>query len=180
MRKLRSRLFLVYTSMKKYTFIMQKTTDGAVVKDSYTDFDIVCTEVPFTHFADTKELPSNDWGGEDGEDVYIPKTLPLKAYDMTLNLCYKGPVETAYLAIKSFRDYLIGADGDGAALKVYMPYTGIGRTDVYLKSFSPEDFWLDTDEEVVLFNITFRVTNPKDNYIPTYSGDTIVSIDKEG
>ena len=75
---------------------MQKTTENAPVKDSLVHFGIVCTEFPFKPGGETKDLPKRDWSDEDGEDTYIPDKLPLKAYDLEAEMCYKGDLGTAY------------------------------------------------------------------------------------
>ena len=143
-----------------YTFLMQKQGIGAAVKDSLADFGIVCTEVPFMPFSETKELPSRDWPDEDGEDTYIPAELPAAAYDLELGLCYKGSLSTCHTKIKAFIDYLTGKDGNGSELTIYLPYTGIGRKGCYLKSVGNIEFAKSGTDEVLTFTATFRVTDP--------------------
>ena len=116
--------------------LMQKMKDGSAVKDSLTDFGIVCTDAPFMPFGEAKELASNDWPDEDGEDTYIPAQIPLAAYDMEIGLAYKGSLGSCYTKIKAFRDYVTGRDNSGGAMKVYLPYPGIGRQNVYFKSMT--------------------------------------------
>ena len=101
-----------------YSILMQKTTENAPVKDSLVHFGIVCTEFPFKPGGETKDLPKRDWPDEDGEDTYIPDKLPLKAYDLEAEMCYKGDLGTAYDKIMAFQNYLTGENGDGATLKI--------------------------------------------------------------
>ena len=115
-----------------YSILMQKTTENAPVKDSLAHFGIVCTEFPFKPGGETKDLPKRDWPEEDGEDTYIPDKLPLKAYDLEAEMCYKGDLGTAYDKIMAFQNYLTGENGDGATLKIYNSHTGIGRQGLYL------------------------------------------------
>ena len=86
----------------------------------------------------------------------------MQAYDIEVEFAYKGDMGTANEKIVAFLDYLIGKDGYGTELKVYDTYTQIGRQGVYFKSIKPDLFVRKTDEgDVVTFNITFRVTDPK-------------------
>lgn len=144
----------------EYTLLMQKMRQSSPVKDSLKDFGVVCTSVPFLPYEEMKELPSRGWAGEDGEDTYIPEKLPVSAYDMEVEMCYKGGITTCYTKMKSFLDYLRGNDGSGAALKLYSPFTGIGRQDVYFKSIGEIEFAKSSTDEVLTFSLVFRVTDP--------------------
>lgn len=150
-----------------YTLLMQKMKDGSPVKDSLADFGVVCTEVPFMPSGETKELASNDWYDEDGEDTYIPDRLPMAAYDWEVGFCYKGNLSTCYSSLKALTDYLNGRDGSGAGLKVYSSYTGMGRQGVYLKSMSDFEFTKSNLDEVLTFTATFRVTDPVTDVVLT-------------
>lgn len=151
-------LFFLCNNME-YTLLMQKMKEGASVKDSLTDFDIVCTSVPFEG-TEVKELPSNNWLDEDGDDTYIPDVLPISGYDMEIGMCYKGALSSCYTKMKAFRDYLTGKDGSGAAMKIYSQYTGIGRQNVYCTSISDPEFSKSNIDEVLEFSVTLHVTDP--------------------
>lgn len=146
--------------MAEYSMLMQKMKDGSAVKDSLTDFGIVCTDAPFMPFGEVKELASNDWPDEDGEDTYIPAQIPLASYDMEIGLAYKGGLGSCYTKIKAFRDYLTGRDNNGGAMKVYLPYPGIGRQNVYFKSMTDWEFDKSDVDEVLTATLTLRVTDP--------------------
>lgn len=163
--------------VKPFVILMQKMSDGAEVKDSLSDFNMVCTDFPFKIGGKTKELPKREWEGEDGEDTYIPSVLPLEAYDIEVGMCYKGSVETAYDGLIALRDYLTGVNGDGSALKVYNGHTGVGRQGIYMLSMDDDvELTRMNDEDVVLFNIKFRVTDPKTEISPSISGGTVVGL----
>lgn len=150
-----------YANME-YSLLMQKMKEGSTpaVKDSYTDFGIVCTEVPFLPIEDIKELPVKDWKDEDGEEVLVPDSLSVAAYDWNINMGYKGSLNTCYTKISEFISYLKGGDGMGVMLKVYSPYTRIGRQKVYFKGMSDFEFSKSGNEDLLLFSITLRVTDP--------------------
>lgn len=156
----------------KDTLLIRKTGESTVYS-SLAIWNIACTEVPFEVGAESKELYKNDWKDENGEETYIPTTIPMKAYDMKVKFAYKGAIASAYSALTNFRDFLIGtaatyvtingtstlADG-GASLDLYFPYTGIGRTKCYLKQFSDGEFVQSNKDDVLEFTATFRVTDP--------------------
>lgn len=144
----------------EYSLLMQKMRSNSVVKDSFVDFGIVCTDVPFLPFGEAKELPTREWPDEDGEDTYIPDRIPIDAYDFEIEFCYKGNRSTAYGKIRSFFEYITGMDNNGSALKIYSPYTGIGRQNIHFKSISDFDFGKSNIDESVVFSVTFRVTDP--------------------
>lgn len=143
-----------------YTLLFQKMKVDSPVKDSFEDFGIVCTDVPFMPKGEAKELANNDWPDESGEDAYIPDTIPTQAFDWEIGMAYKGALTTCHTKIKSFLDYLTGRDGSGGAMKVYSSYTGIGRQYVHYKSVSDFEFVKSNMDEVLTFTLTLRVTDP--------------------
>lgn len=157
--------------VEAYSILFQKTVEGAKVKDLLTEWNMVCTDFPFELYPETKDLPKRDWIDEDGEDTFIPDVLPLKAYDLEAGICYTGEIATAYNKIVSFLGYLIGEDGNGATLKVYNPYTNIGRQNLYFLGASDYDFHSTENGDVVTFNVKFRVSDPKTEIVPSYSFD---------
>ena len=106
---------------------------------------------------------------EYGEDTYIPDKLPLKAYDLEAEMCYKGDLGTAYDKIMAFQNYLTGENGDGATLKIYNSHTGIGRQGLYLLEVGDFEFNKSNMDEVLTFPVKFRVTDPRTQIIPSYS-----------
>lgn len=164
--------------VEAYSILFQKDIDGAKVKDLLVEWKMVCTEFPFELYPETKNLPKRDWVDEDGEETFIPNVLPLQAYDLEVEICYKGGVSTAYDKINSFLDYLIGEDGNGATLKVYNPHTGIGRQKLYFLGTNNYDFHSTESGDLVTFKVKFRVTDPKTKIVPLYNASltTIVGL----
>lgn len=146
---------------EQHTILFKKEKDGSTVKDSVRDWRIAATDIPFSPMEDIQDLPEREWAGEDGADSYVPDKLPLKAFDMEIELCYKGDMDTAYSNIKSFMDYLTGADGSGSLVSVYSSHTGVGKSGCRLKSFAPDDFWNDPGGSGLVFSVTFRVLRPE-------------------
>lgn len=149
-----------------YSILFQKSANTSVV-DSADKWGIVCTSIPFVLDGGVKDLASRDWPGESGDDVFIPKTLPLKPYDFEVEMAYKGAVGTAFGKISDFRNYLSGRDGNGAELKIYNSRTKIGRKDCYWVSMSGFQHIVCGVEEVVTFKTKFRVNDPVTALAPT-------------
>lgn len=141
------------------------------MKSSLDDFGFAVCDIPWPD-EEVHEVAVREWPGEHGEDAYIPPVgLKLQAYDVEVQFCYKGDVDTAYAKYKALRDWLTGIDGSGAELRVYDPYWRKGRTGVYVKKFSGFDPHRSNIDEVLSINATFRVTDPITEIRLTYVGD---------
>lgn len=153
--------------------------NGSVV-NSYSQWSIGCCKVPFKVGGKTKDLPKRDWKDEQGEDVYIPSNLMMEAYDAEFEMaCVVNntsgfSLSAAFEKINAFKKWLSGNDtssGSGAELKIYSPYTGIGRQGCYLLEISNEEPHLQLkqsagnlyNENVLTFRVKFRVTDPMTN-----------------
>lgn len=144
----------------EYTLWMQKTNSGSKVKGSLSEFGCAVRDILWPA-EETEDVATRKWTGEHGEDVYIsPSGLKLKAYDLEVEFCYKGAVNTAYSAYKTLRNYLTGIDGSGGELKIYDPYWGKGRTRVHVKKFSDLGPHRSNVDEILPFKVTFRVADP--------------------
>ena len=153
--------------------------EGGTTIDSYTTWGIVCAKVPFKAGGKTKDLAKRDWHDEHGEDVYIPDTLMLEAYDAEFELAYKGQetagnpfnLDLAFTKIDAFKKWLTGISNSKSTLSIYSPYAAMGRRDCYLLEISDEAPHVQTKyergnlyhENVVTFKVKFRVTDPITN-----------------
>lgn len=158
----------------KYTLLFKKGNGSTV--NSYSQWNIVCCDVPFKIGTKTKELPKRIWFDEHGDDAYIPSNLMMEGYDAEFEMACVVNSQTFNLSgalgkIKSFRNWLTGNDsssGTGAEMKIYSPYSTIGRQGCYLLEFSNENPHLQLkqqgnnvyNENVLLFKVKFRVTDP--------------------
>lgn len=155
----------------EYILLMQKTKDGSVIKSSLADFGFAVCDIPWPD-EEVHEVAVREWPGQHGEDAYIPPVgLKLQAYNVEVQFCYKGDVDTAYAGYKALRDWLTGIDGSGAELRVYDPYWRKGRTGVYVKKFSGFDPHRSNIDEVLTIKVTFRVTDPITEIRLTHVGD---------
>ena len=80
--------------------------------------------------------------GDDGLDVYVPKFLPIKEYDIEVTFLYKGTEETIREDLSDFINFLYGRNigSVGGRLAIYNEYTGIGRKDVVVSEVGDEVF----------------------------------------
>ncbi len=175
--------------MQSYVILYIQKMNGADtgVKNSLTDFYAVCTDFPFKTGGETKDLVKREWAGEDGEDVYIPSTLPLKAYDLEIEMCYKRRANISNdnvlkADLDNFRDFLLGG-----ALKIYNPATGIGRQNVYLSDFEDikpykiktsaiEMGGLRVIENTATFTVKFRVSDPRTDIKPSINNGVVTNL----
>lgn len=159
------------TYVQQISFDGLEYTRGSVV-DLLSEFNIVCQEFPFKKNPKSKDLPTRDWAGEDGLDVYIPKQLPVKHYDIEVTFLYKGTEAAIRTDLNRFLDFLYGRnDGAiGSRLAIYNEHTGIGRKDVVVAEVENEIFYLtDCDPDAVAkFKIKFTVYDPTTEVTPTY------------
>ena len=174
---------------ERNTLFIQKES-GSVV-NTYTQWHIACLNVPFKVGGKTKELAKRDWPDENGEDTYFPQQMMLEAYDAEFEMAYCGKelasnpfnLSLAVTQIDSFKKWLSGnnvAGGSGTELKIYSPYSTIGRQGCYLIEISDEDPHLQTvqdgnniyHENVVTFKVKVRVTDPMTAYSPSPSSSS--------
>ncbi len=165
------------------TYIQQIKSDGhTYLKGSVVDlkeaFNIVCQDFPFKKNPNPKDLPTRDWHDEDGSDVYVPDTLPIKHYDVDVTFLYVGTKPSIRTDISDFIDFIYGRkkgnDGDAiqsARLAVYNEYVGMGRKDIVVSEVKNEIFYCsDNDPDAVAkFSVKFTVYDPTTNVYPVTS-----------
>ena len=175
--------------MNRYTLLFQKGS-GRVV-DSFSKWGIVCCKVPFSVGGKTKEPAKRNWLDEHGDDAYLPKKLMFESSEVEFTLAYKGQelatnpfnLSLAVTQIDAFKKWLTGNDtqnGSGSELKIYSPYSALGRQKCYLMEISNEEPYLMTkqqggnlyNENVVEFKVKFKVTDPVTNITLTESSSS--------
>ena len=159
----------------KRTYIQQLYFDGLTyqkgnVVDLLTRFHIACKSFPFKKHPEAKDLPARDWSGEDGRDIYIPKLIPMKHYDLEVEFLYKGTQDTISRDITDFIEFLYGRNSDamGGRLAIYDEYVQMGRKDVHVLSID-NDVYECHDEDpdaVASFKVKFSVEDPVTDVVP--------------
>lgn len=161
------RTFLYTNTMKEYkALLIQKDVDKAMdipVYDTQQRWGIVCKKFPFVISGEAKDIKSRSWPDEDGDDEFIPDTIPMKAYEVDVEFVCVCKHGEAQVNISSFVDYLTGRDSGypGAKLKIYDTNTKIGRKNVRFSKYKDDAFSMSTDsEDVVVFSMTFKINDP--------------------
>lgn len=157
---------------ESYSILFQKEKTGSVLKDLVRDFNMVCLSFPLQLNLEAKDVVTDDWPEEDGEDWFEPSVLPLKAYDINVEIGYSGDYWST--KIESFLNYLTGQDGSGVKMKMYDVHTGIGRKGVRFVSYEPN--LSGYDGKLMTFTIRFRVTDPRTKVVPQYTSGEITSL----
>lgn len=144
-------------------------TKGSVV-DILADYNVAVMEFPFKKNPKVKSLPSRDWAGTDGLDVYVPDGgLPLNSYDLEVTFIYVGTEETIRGDLSGFIDFICGrkkgANSDSVQsgrLAIYDEHVGMGRKDVTVSEVDNELFYCsDFDRDAVAkFKVKFTVFDP--------------------
>ena len=158
----------------KYGLIIKRGSGNSV--NTFTQWGIACCNVPFKAGGKTKDLAKREWYDEHGEDTYMPTKLMFEGYDAEFEMAcvIKGGawnLSEPFNRIDNFKKWLSGNDtteGSGCELKIYSPYSTIGRQGCYLLEISDEDPHLQIaseagnnyKENVLTFKVKFRVTDP--------------------
>lgn len=159
----------------KKLLIQQQSVSGSTytnvgtVVDTQTAFNVVCQEFPFKYLPEIKDLASEDWTDEDGEDVFMPaEGLKFKAYDLDATFLYVGTQGNMADDLSRFINFLYGRNQNGSPwLAVYDEYTKTGRRGIYVKEVDNELIAYDSVNVEVIgqFKVKFRVTDPITNVV---------------
>jgi hypothetical protein len=156
------------------TYIQQLSYDGTdytkgSVVDLLTAYKIICQDFPFKKNPKPKDLPTRDWAGEDGLDVYVPDKIPMKSYDIDVTFLYVGTEQSIRTDISNFLDFICGrikADNSDTVksgrLAIYNEYVGMGRKDVVVNEIDNEIYYVtDCDPDAVAkIKVKFTVYDP--------------------
>lgn len=143
---------------------------GSVV-DLLEEYNIAVMEFPFKKNPKIKALPTRDWAGTDGLDVYVPMDgLPVNSYDLEVTFLYVGTERTIRTDLANFIDFICGRkpgreDTDSiqsGRLAIYDEHVGMGRKDVVVDEIDNELFYCsDHDKDAVAkFKVKFKVYDP--------------------
>ena len=156
------------------TYIQQLSYDGSnytkgSIVDLLTAYKIICQDFPFKKNPKPKDLPTRDWAGEDGLDVYVPDKIPMKSYDIDVTFLYVGTEQSIRTDISNFLDFICGrikADNSDTVksgrLAIYNEYVGMGRKDVVVNEIDNEIYYVtDCDPDAVAkIKVKFTVYDP--------------------
>lgn len=144
-------------------FLIKKNKESAKVFDTMETWNIGCLEIPFIPIGKAKELPVTEWSDEDGDDEYIPDTIPIEAYEIEISLACVCNAGEAYSKIMSFFNYITGRDeaNPGGELIIYDTNTGIGRKGVRYSEYGDDAYKMNQGgQDTILFTVKFKVNDP--------------------
>ena len=164
------------TYIQQIKFNGKNYSKGSVV-DLKESFKIICQDFPFKKNPKSKDLPSRDWYDEDGLDVYIPDTLPIKHYDFDVVFLYVGTKENIRADISKFIDFIYGRikgnNGDSvksSRLAVYNEYVGMGRKDIVVSEVEKV-----CDSQDISFEEVAGIETPEGEADETADADEVVA-----
>lgn len=169
------------------TYIQQLGFDGTTytkgsVVDLLDKFKVMCQDFPFKRNPKPKDLPTRDWAGEDGLDIYIPNgSLPMKHYDIDVEFIYVGTEETMRTDLMGFINFITGrspgATNDvvqSGRLAIYNEHVQMGRKDVVVSEIDNELYYRSDydNDKVARFKVKFTVCDPTTEIITyKYNGN---------
>ena len=145
--------------MKNYKGILfQVGEEGPIRNSSYWGGNV--TDSPYIPVATTpKNITSQSWYDENGDDEYIPEELFYEPVEATLNFVYKGTVAEAKTQIKAFISYLRSGE-----FSFYDEFYKVGRQKSRLLDFSDEAKWSYDDAYsqtgIAQFSIRVKINDP--------------------
>lgn len=155
---------------EEYSMLIQKSKSGSPLVDIFTRFGIAVVNAPIQLGGQAKETPTVSVYGEHGERSFYPDKLYISAYDMDIEFTCKGNRNATEDKYRQFLNYLTGFDNCGTEMKIYIPWTGIGRQCVRFKSASDFKLYTSKNDESLNFKVTFRVADPVTNIVATTNG----------
>jgi len=173
------------------TYVQQLGFDGktytkGTVVDLLERFNIACQEFPYKRLPKPKDLPTRDWAGDDGLDVYIPTGgLPAKSYDIEVEFIYVGTEETMRNDLIMFIDFLNGRTPGGindsvqsGRLAIYDEHVQMGRKDVAVSEIDNELYYRSEydGDKVARFKVKFTVYDPSTEVSVGKIGDNVVGL----
>lgn len=163
-------------------YIQQITYDGdsftniGNAVDTFDEWGIACQSFPFKVLPEPKDYVTRDWLDEDGLDVYVPRQVKFKKYDLEAEFIFAGNTSNMRQNLKSFIRFLYGKNAQNGSplLSIYDEYTGIGRRNVLVTGFDTTQFLHDdTDEDsVATFKVKFSVHDPVTDIVKSVNQQT--------
>lgn len=133
--------------------------DGESVRNS-TEWKCYVENSPYIPVArKAKNITSQSWYDEHGDDEFIPNALYYEPVEATLDFVFKGSVSEAKTQIVSFINYL-----RGGLFKFYDEFYQVGRQNVRVISF-PDNTQFKYDDitkgtGVATFSIEIKINDP--------------------
>lgn len=141
-------------------FYIQTEADASAV-DTAAAFGMVAKSNPYPLLPEPKEVFSNDWKDEDGDDEYTAG-MTYKAVEFEVSFyvkAYSTASASAEAVLRSQVDAFFAKVGRGS-FRAYDSYTGVGYRDVRYAGYSEESFLRRGDWARAIFTVTFKANDP--------------------
>lgn len=126
--------------------------------DTKERFGLWIKHNPFTLIPKPKNIVSQTWQDEDGDDVFIPSTIYHEPYEIEIEFIYYNFDEMANIRINEFLKEI-----EGKWLQVYDSYTKIGRQGLYMIECTEDPHFKRRNNDYVEFSVKFKVNDPDTN-----------------
>lgn len=173
------------TYVQQLGFDGETYTKGAVV-DLLEKFNVACQDFPYKRNPKSKDLPTRDWAGEDGLDVYIPEGgIPEKSYDIDVEFIYVGTEQAMRDDLIAFIDFIKGrAKGSSSdavqsgRLAIFDEHVQMGRKDVVVDEIDNELYYRSDydNDKVARFKVRFKVFDPTTDVELVKSGGVVTDM----
>lgn len=134
-----------------YAFKLKKSGQSEV--DIFTTWGIRLKSLPPRPIPSKKEIAVRSWAEAQGDDEYIPESMPYQSYSIDVKFLYEGEINTIAVNVIGFLEYLQGGE-----IGFYDEYTG--REGVFRYEKMNDDAIYHQDDDAIEFSITFKVNNP--------------------
>jgi len=141
--------------------------------DTFRKYRLYIKHVPYKVFPQIKEIVTQDWSDEHGEDVWLPPSgVVNKAYDLDTEFIYFADDGMATQRIRAFCNEI-----KGKWLQIYDTYSQMGRRGVYVSEFDGDPAFKRRRipvgdgsgnvvyRDYVAFKVKFRVNDPNTDIV---------------
>ena len=150
-------------NIKNYKpFYIQCEGDTAAI-DTATQWGLVAKTNPYPAMPEPKEVYSNSFYDEDGDDEYNAE-MHYEGFTFDVGFFVKAYASSSQSAVSVLRSQMAAffEHIKNGEFKVYDSYTGLGRQKVRYAGYSEEDggFKARDDWARLVFTVTFKVNDP--------------------
>lgn len=127
------------------------------VFDTLDSYGLWIKHVPLSLFPKIKDVVSQKWQDEQGDDVWLPPTgIMSESYDLSIDFVYYWNDGMAMQRIRDFIERI-----KGKWLKIYDTYSNTGRQGVFLQEFDANPTYQRRGEhDTVILKVKFKVNDP--------------------
>ncbi len=123
--------------------------------DTHAKYGLWIKHSPFTIRPKAKNIISQTWKDEDGDDVFIPDTIYHEPYSVNLEFIYLRTDNNANENIRGFIKEI-----EGKWLKIYDSYSQIGRQAVFMEECDEDPTFKRRTWDYLYFKVKFKVNDP--------------------